>query len=188
MKKLMVLVMVFAMASLASATLQISINGDQQAAPITLQPSQTAVLDIWSDATLPVNQALNLVIVSTTGSTINFLSGDSVLNPAQQGVKLEHGGNATWFLGAEGILPAGEEGMGGYIVNTVGPISTGGTIFDGIILHCDAPGDVMVKLYMVPDEFDRVILVDEAVIHQIPEPVTIALLGLGGLFLRRRMS
>jgi hypothetical protein len=51
--------------------------------------------------------------------------------------------------------------------------------------HCSAPGDVTISLYntMVGDYEtpDDVIL-----IHQVPEPATIALLGLGGLLLRRR--
>ena len=47
--------------------------------------------------------------------------------------------------------------------------------------HCDGPGLVNIVLFDAAlNEIDRI------TISQIPEPMTVALLGLGGLFLRRR--
>ena len=43
---------------------------------------------------------------------------------------------------------------------------------------------MVIELYTT--DFGTSELVDAVVIHQIPEPATIALLGLGGLLLRRR--
>jgi hypothetical protein len=43
-------------------------------------------------------------------------------------------------------------------------------------------GDVVIGLYA----FDGVTLLEEATITVVPEPMTLGLLGLGGLFLRRR--
>jgi hypothetical protein len=55
MKKVLVLLLVFGLASVANATLQISVNGVQNPADsdITLEPSQEVILDIWTDADLP---------------------------------------------------------------------------------------------------------------------------------------
>jgi hypothetical protein len=50
-----------------------------------------------------------------------------------------------------------------------------------IEVHCDGPADCVVDLY----DASGYTLIDTIVIHQ-PEPMTIALLSLGGLFLRRR--
>ena len=54
-------------------------------------------------------------------------------------------------------------------------------VLDAKEFHCTEVGDVVVHLLD-----DGMQIVDSIVIHQIPEPMTIALLGLGGLFLRRR--
>jgi hypothetical protein len=55
-------------------------------------------------------------------------------------------------------------------------------VLDAKDLHCDyGPSDDVIILWSQDaEELDRI------VIHQIPEPATIALLGLGGLLLRRR--
>ena len=56
-----------------------------------------------------------------------------------------------------------------------------GTVF-GVKFKCLIDGnDVEVRL--MDDGYSEV---DSVMIHQVPEPITIALLGLGGLFLRRR--
>jgi hypothetical protein len=189
MKKLLVLALVLSMATMASAALvtglQISINGDKQAAPITLTPSQTASLDIWTDSGIQTNTGFNLLLVATTGGSIDYLSGVVAYNDPQ--VKFERSGNAHVYLGdSSGLLPANEEGLGAYAFAQNGVIPSGSTLFDAIVFHCDGRGDVTLKLYTVNDDYDQLTLVDSAVIHQVPEPITMALLGLGGLFLRRR--
>jgi len=54
-------------------------------------------------------------------------------------------------------------------------------VVDAKLFHCMGLGDVTVGLYS--GEGDPV---DSFIIHQIPEPMTMSLLALGGLFLRRR--
>lgn len=49
-----------------------------------------------------------------------------------------------------------------------------GMLVRNIVFHCDGPGDVTLALV---DENGQVL--DSQVIHQIPEPMTVALLGLG---------
>jgi hypothetical protein len=59
-------------------------------------------------------------------------------------------------------------------------------ILGSIAFHCEGAGDVTLKLYTVNDAYTELTLVDSVIVHQIPEPITMTLLGLGGLFLRRR--
>jgi hypothetical protein len=70
-------------------------------------------------------------------------------------------------------------------------------ILGKILLHCDGPGDIVI-VSLVDDQQGNTIETDlnfgyyEAVfggpiiIHQVPEPMTLSLLGLGGLGLLRR--
>jgi hypothetical protein len=79
-------------------------------------------------------------------------------------------------------------------IQTVPP----GIILDHFLLHCDALGDVLLTLVETDrtragaswetDGGDIYALVSGpgVIVHQIPEPMTLTLLGLGGLFLARR--
>jgi len=57
-----------------------------------------------------------------------------------------------------------------------------GKVIDSIDLHCIGPGDVTITLLHGGAEY----VLDTQVIHQVFEPMGVALLGLGGLLLRRR--
>jgi hypothetical protein len=59
----------------------------------------------------------------------------------------------------------------------------GGTAFE-LMFHCAKPGTVTISLYNSGGDY--VTPDDRITIHQVPEPATIALLGLGGLLLKRR--
>jgi len=61
--------------------------------------------------------------------------------------------------------------------------STGGVLWTDTF-HCEGEGDV--KLIEINE--DTYLVEDVQVIHQVPEPATLALLGLGGLLLRRKRS
>jgi hypothetical protein len=52
------------------------------------------------------------------------------------------------------------------------------------VFHCEGEGDV--TLILVDHETGEV--VDTQVIHQVPEPMSLALLGLGGLVLFRKRA
>jgi hypothetical protein len=56
-----------------------------------------------------------------------------------------------------------------------------GKLVDDIIFLCEGPGDVTLRL--MDSDLNQL---STQTVHQIPEPMTIALLGLGALALRRR--
>ena len=59
-----------------------------------------------------------------------------------------------------------------------------------VIFHCDDEGDVVISMmdvYTMDVNWGQVIpIMNGMIIHQIPEPATIALLCLGGLLLRKK--
>jgi hypothetical protein len=67
-------------------------------------------------------------------------------------------------------------------------ILAGQKLFDLFTFHCEGPGDVVIQLLGTStyETWDGGVL-SSVTIHQvIQEPMTMGLLGLGGLFLRRR--
>ena len=82
-------------------------------------------------------------------------------------------------------LPVGCDGPFGAICEAPGETAPPGVYFDNFIFHCEQPGDAMIKLWITPDGVTMT-LQDTVIIHQIPEPASMLLLGLGGLLLRRR--
>jgi hypothetical protein len=188
MKKLLVLVLVLSMASVASATLQISIDGDPNPidTEIYLDESDTLILDIWTNAD-----------IGPFGGEDWMLVCDAQLATISGGVTTVIADVANDILGlapgAEGVLPpAGQEGIAGFLANLgFDTVPAGTKLVDDIEFHCevgDPPNDVVVSLYhmvsgQVPGPGD---LLDQVVIHQIPEPMTMLLLGLGGVGLLRR--
>jgi len=102
----------------------------------------------------------------------------------------------TWIYNEEGLNYIEELAPGKqYEVATlaVNGMNTG-IVVDHLLLHCDGPGDVIISVgssYLQGGS----LLVDcmeypgdwgSVTVHQIPEPITIAFFGLGGLFLRYR--
>jgi hypothetical protein len=189
MKKLLVLALVLSMATMASAALQISVNGSQAAADITLAPSDTASLGIWTDTTiLPgVGETYFVLVANTQVGMIDYLTGNVIL-AGDGGVSLEHSVDAQGFTAGTGVdvLPPMNGIGGGVILSVFAGIDAGAQIFDGIVFTCVGAGDVTIELWAT--DFVTKTKIDSAVIHQgsVPEPITMGLLGLGGLFLRRR--
>jgi hypothetical protein len=183
MKKLLAVMLVFGMASFANAmTLQISVDGnpDPVDTQIMLAPSETIMLNIHSpDGYASGDDVYFALIVDPQYGTI---TGGMVTAaaPPDSGI---YGYDAL----ANGLSPGGvDDGPWGAVMNIAGTAVAPGVYLDEFIFHCEALNyDTIVSLWSTPD-FATFTLEDQLTIHNIPEPATMALLSLGGLFLLRR--
>ena len=184
MKKFLIFVLVLGMASMASAVLQISVHNNPPGgetwdpmnpadSEITVLPSHYLMIDIWTTTTINSGVGEGYFLLGLT-ATKGTLSGGDSMWPAEGGVNY-YSGMGTGFLPPEEVGDLAT-------VATFSPIT--GVVFDHIIFHCEGPGDAVLHLY--EDAFGTPGVIDTVIIHQIPEPATIALLGLGSLLLRRR--
>jgi len=165
---------------------------------------------------VPINPVKEITIGPTdwinmdviwTGDTGRWLFGMS-LDVVAEGVPVTLDGSApTWPPGiwdpsiTEIISHDGMIGVSAAAAANGLP-APGGIAVDHILLHCDGPGDVPVIVRLVENPnlpsgftaeadadfnlFFDVVFGPGVIIHQIPEPMTLTLLGLGGLFLARR--
>jgi hypothetical protein len=179
MKKFVVLMLVLGMASLASATLQISIDGMPTPEPVDseitlLAPSGEIILDIYTDADMTAADGTLTWVLNAVGP--GSISGGvaTYSDPGNVGVNLS------------GPFPLGGI-FGNVTVFEQGVTIPGMTqLYDQFLFHCEGEGDVIVNLDLYEGS-TKVGTADTITIHQeVPEPMTMALLGLGGLFLRRR--
>ena len=175
--------LVLGMASLANATLQLAISVDGDDDPLdseyTIAPSEHLELDIHGSTDAGESVYWMMLVKDAEGTITggNAAAGSlSSIFPAYYTVD---------SMGYMGIDSEVYNGISGSIAD-VGAIA-GPVLVDLIDFHCEAPGDATVELWTgASDSTGAYTLVDTAVIHQIPEPMTMVLLGLGGLFLRRR--
>jgi len=167
MKKLFILACIFGITFFAHAGLQISVEGNPNPvdSEVLALPSQILNLDIHGD--VPAGQAIYwLMMVDETIGTLFYDDG------------------GIWpFYYYPNSYYYDFSWVGG--VTDIGPLS--GLLVDGIQYHAENIGDAVIELYSSPDSVDWT-LQDTMVIHQgdVPEPATMALLGLGGLLISRR--
>jgi hypothetical protein len=158
MKKLLALVLVLSVASMASA------------AVLQLQASKTT--DVMPSEMVEIS----VVCVADPGVDdfwMNIQGPGEFVMPGQiyaawsSAAEISDGGyGPTWIFGANGI---------DIIPNELGT-------WYSVPMHCLGEGDVTIDLY----DASGLNIVDTLVIHQIPEPMTMSLLGLGGLAMLRR--
>ncbi len=174
MQRVLALIVVLATASMANATLQISVNGIKEPvdSEIVVSPSNTLVLDIWTDSDIvPGTGEWNgwaLVCQSTYAS---ISGGVALIEDAAIVIYDDAAGNGF-------PVAPGENGVWGMLfLSEVSSIPAGTTIYDEIQFHAECIGDVVVTLYGT-DDWATAVPLDSVVVH-IPEPATIFLLGLG---------
>ena len=167
LKKLLVLSLVLGLAGVANATFSLTLGGSTAPDEYTMTVCDSVVIDV-SSSTAGISDTTFLELL---GSDYGEWAGSMTIFPAAGSMS---GADPDWL---------------GYVdtwkLQSSDPVSyLAGTHF-AILFHCKAPGDVTINLY---DENWTYPTIDSITIHQIaiPEPMTVALLGLGGLFLRRR--
>lgn len=175
MKKLLVSLLVLAMTSSVSAEITISIDGITGVDEYIIQQSDTITIGIYN--------------AGSGQNSINFLSYLDFYYKSENGYSLFNP-----RLGpAAGNIPASFTGPynGGYdndeIEITQEWAEGSSEIIDDIFLvdfYCELP-DVDVYIELWDGRVGYSSPVDTLVIHQVPEPTTFLLIGLGGLFLRK---
>jgi len=185
-KMLLALVLLGAMSTLASAAV--------------IQPVITSLngepINATQEITIKPSDVINFDLMYTQDTAMKLLSLDVIVNVGVEG---------PGTLDATALTFPFNEGFNGVIGERVGKqvaVITGsfngmgtGILIDHFLMHCDAPGDVIISV--LPNTaaggslyVDGMTMYDgdfgTAIVHQIPEPMTMSLLALGGLGLIRR--
>jgi hypothetical protein len=172
MKRIAILVAILSITVSANAGMFITVDGVVDPSwDIYLTPSDIASIGLYADIEMPQGSYFVGIAAGDPGSL-----DDSEM---------------TWIYPDPGIIPPPEPpeipGWESIIeitfIDTIEPIQPViGQLVDNIIFHCEGLGNVTIGLF----DGGTGELLDSQLIHQIPEPGTIALLGLGVLLLKRR--
>jgi len=164
MKKLVVMLAVLAISNVAGAALAFDVH------EITVAPSDYVTITV-----IATDQPANIGLFTMMNGDGEANVADAV-NYVNQGAVADYSGatdDKYVFFFDTAKLPTGDP--------PVYPQMPGTAI--SLVFHCTGPGDFVIVL-----NDDGLNPLDTVIIHQIPEPMTLGLLGLGGLFLRRRLA
>jgi hypothetical protein len=175
MKKLLVLLLVLGMTSWASADIisAIRINND----------AQTTMADITIDLTAGMSSAVD----GSGGYWALISSSTDVFNTPDAANPVGGGATTALVPDASGIYgDAGDTGLLPYGVGVYGFFGSYGVTWStGAGAYADSftGNNEYVSLFLIDDFFSTATHVKTV---RVPEPMTVALLGLGGLFMLRR--
>jgi hypothetical protein len=175
MKHIVVLLMFLSMVATVNATMVITVNlgdgiwVDYADSKLVIAPSDNILIGILEvPGTAPVApQTLALGITNGLGS----LNATGMLTKTGVTAALTDDALAAASFGVQNPF---------VLLNVTTAISSG-LLVRNVGFHCEGPGDC--TFYLVDNNGE---VLDSQVIHQIPEPMTIALLGMGGLAMFRR--
>ena len=147
---------------------------------VTAAPGGALTISAGVNITNAMPTTFALVTETAKGS----FSGLTVLNPPFDGSLYVGGMDPDAVGNGVGGIATGLDGVfGNILVDTATPIAAGTALFK--LNYTGAPA--MISLYLVDnDTFE----VGASAVSEVfvPEPMTMALLGLGGLFIRKRLA
>jgi len=169
-KTAFVICLVMSMVAVANAGLTVVIQDetggwqDYENSTFTITPSTEIIWGVLDDG----QSTAGLYVLGSTGP-------GSFTDPVAES------GAATAVMSDNEVMAA-DYGVQNPFISMTLIDSVDGLLFTSVF-HCDGPQDV--TLYAVDENFTTM---DTQVIHQVPEPATLALLCIGGLLLRKRRS
>ncbi len=170
MRRLLLVVTFMCLCSTANAALLFSVDGvvNPPDTEVTMMMSDIVTIGIFGDGQSPEN---------------TYLMGLTINSPASLDIS-GAGGNVYWIdePGLAEMLGLQNPFVGIDLISWP-PEPLLGTLVDNIRLHCEGLGDMVLMLF---DSGDPPMVMDSQVLHEVPEPMTIALLAVGGLAILKR--
>ena len=167
-----ILIAVLSITVSASAEMFITVDGVINPPEYDVAINGTASIGLYADSEMP--QGAYFLIITNDGpgsldyGEIEILYQGDVIIPPDPPINVP---------GWKSIIEIS-------FADTVEPIEPViGQLVNNITFQCEGPGDVYITLFDATVEW---CISDDQLIHQVPEPGTIALLGMGMLMLKRR--
>jgi len=191
MKKFLALILILGLSSAASANFVLSVDGVVEPADssISLAPGNEAVIDVHALLAGGAGDYPALAVFATGPGTVAVGDTPTLWGDGGMADIVDPDLSNDWIPGLADLgYPGATSAVLFELIDSAEPFDTypAGLVADGIIFHCTGEGDALIGLINA-STFD---VYDTVIIHQqIPEPMTLSLLGLGGLgILRRRRA